>query len=226
MLLSERQRDLLLQNIANVNAPAYQRCSLQLTTTLDACTGLVLPIAAAERRNETTGVLEITDRNLDVAIDGLGWFVVRHPHGPQLTRDGSFQIDAQGSLVTAAGGVLEPGITIPRDTLEIAIDPEGRVAVRSASHPDQNQMLGQLVLARPLDASQLRPVADGEFALAADACPLQFGLAGSESFGLLKQGFMERSNVQLLQELLELQQCERTLRAVRRVLAEYGVYTR
>ncbi|MFN9755630.1 MAG: flagellar hook-basal body complex protein, partial [Planctomycetota bacterium] len=120
------------------------------------------------------------------------------------TRNGNFQVNATGKLVTSNGNVLVPEITLPQDVLEVSIDPEGRVNVRTAANPEQTQQLGQLQLHRfvnpsgllALGASVLRPTeASGQ--------PIT-GQPGQLGLGMLRSGFLERSNVQIVNELVNL----------------------
>jgi hypothetical protein len=107
----------------------------------------------------TTGTLEITERDLDVAIDGEGFFAVTLPDGSTgYTRDGGFHLNADGKLVTGGGNVVLPEITVPSDTLEISIDPEGRVSGRTAGSPDTSTSFGQLTIHRFVNPSGMLAV--------------------------------------------------------------------
>ena len=95
------------------------------------------------------GTLEITDRNLDLAIDGEGFFSVLLPDGSTgYTRDGGFQLNADGKMVNGSGHILLPEITLPSDLLEINIDTEGRVTGRTAGNADTSSQFGQLTIHR------------------------------------------------------------------------------
>jgi flagellar basal-body rod protein FlgG len=216
-----QSRNLLLENLAHVRTTAWKRSQLHITTkTTD--NGLQLPVAGKVVRVFTPGTLEITERSLDLAIDGDGFFAVSRPDGSTgYTRDGGLQVNAEGKLVAHDGSVLLPEITLPTDTLEIAIDPEGRVCVRTAGSPDTTQQLGQIALHRfvnpvgmsATDGNLLRPTEES-------------GAPITGNLGLLKQGFLEGSNVQLVDELVDLQLVDREITAIRRLLAGYGVFTR
>ena len=222
----EQSRNLLLENLAHVHTPAWKRSQLDITTKTTA-NGLQLPVAGKVVRLFTTGTLEITERNLDLAIDGDGFFAAQAADGSTIyTRAGGLQVNTDSKLVTHDGNVLLPEITLPADTLEIAIDPEGRVNVRTAGMPDRSQLLGQITLHRfvnpsgmlALDGNAMRPTEQS-------GAPIT-GNPGEAGLGLLKQGFLERSNVQLVDELIHLQMVEREITAMRRLLAGYGVFTR
>lgn len=227
LVVTERQRNVILENIANVNTAGWKKRQLQISTTLHAESGLEMPTAAAIETVWTMGTLEITERNLDVAIDGDGLFAVVAEDGTtNYTRNGGFHLNADGKLVTADGLVVIPEITVPADTLEIAIDPEGRVTGRMAGAPDTSTSFGQLTLTRFVNPNGL--VATGRGAMRqtdASGNPIT-GAPGTAGLGLLKQGFVERSNVQVINELINLQLAERQRTLLRRVLADYGFFVR
>ncbi|MFN6146497.1 MAG: flagellar basal-body rod protein FlgG [Planctomycetota bacterium] len=216
--------DMIANNIANVNTTGFKKSQAsfedllyvtQQSPGLARGTGTdALPIGvqigSGTRLNGTTkiyssGTLEGTERSLDVAIDGDGFFAVLMPDGTTAyTRNGNFQVNATGRLVTSEGNILVPEITLPQDVLEVSIDPEGRVNVRTAANPEQTQQLGQLQLHRfvnpsgllALGASVLRPTeASGQ--------PIT-GQPGQLGLGMLRSGFLERSNVQIVNELVNL----------------------
>ncbi|MBL8731838.1 MAG: flagellar basal-body rod protein FlgG [Planctomycetes bacterium] len=216
--------DMIANNIANVNTSGFKKSQASFEdlfyVTLqapglargagDAAVPIGTQIGSGTRLNGTTkvfttGTLEITDRNLDVAIDGDGFFAVTLPDGTTgYTRDGSFQVNAQGKLVTSSGNVLLPEINLPQDTLAISIDPEGRVSVSTASSPDSATVLGQLNLHRFVNPSGMLAVGANVLRpTEASGAPIS-NTPGSTGLGLLKQGFVERSNVQIVNELVNL----------------------
>ena len=117
-----------------------------------------------------------------------------------------------------------PVITVPNDTLEISIDPEGRVTGRTASCADTSLQFGRITLAR-LPCSSPPPLDRDTFAAPAGTEP-RFGWPGDPGFALLKQGFLEGSNVQRTNELIELQLIAADITTLRRTLAAHGVYVR
>jgi flagellar hook-basal body protein len=144
--------DMIANNIANVNTAGFKKSqasfedlfyvTLQSPGLARGAGGAVpigTQIGSGTRLNGTTkvfttGTLEITERNLDVAIDGDGFFAVTLPDGNTgYTRDGGFHLNADGKIVTGSGNVLQPEITVPNDALEIAIDP-GRVDAARSGH--------------------------------------------------------------------------------------------
>ncbi len=216
--------DMIANNIANVNTAGFKKSQASFEdlfyVTLqspglakgagDAAVPIGTQIGSGTRLNGTTkvfttGTLEITERNLDVAVDGDGFFAVTLPDGSVgYTRDGNFHLNADGKLVTGSGNVVLPEISMPSDTLEISIDPEGRVSVRTAGNPDSSTLLGQLNLHRFVNPSGMLAVGANVLRpTEASGAPIT-GTPGSTGLGLLKQGFVERSNVQIVNELVNL----------------------
>jgi flagellar basal-body rod protein FlgG len=225
ILVVEQQRSLHIENLANVNTPGYRHRTLRLTTTMQPGTGLELPESRGVQLTCTTGALEITERSLDVAIDGDGYFAVTRADGSTAyTRNGGIHINASGTMVLGDGSLLTPHIHVPDDTLDISIDPEGRVSVRTAGAPDTSTQLGRIQLHRFPNASALEPVGDNLLQPSANTGAVLTANPGEGGVGLLKQGFIERSNVQMLNELVNIQVIERQLTTLRRTLAGYGVF--
>ena len=216
--------DMIANNIANVNTAGFKRSqasfedlfyvTLQSPGLAQGANNAAVPIGtqigSGTRLNGTTkvfttGTLEITDRTLDIAIDGDGFFALQLPDGSTgYTRDGGFQVNADSKLVTSSGNVLLPEITLPQDTLEIAIDPEGRVNVRTAGSPDVSQLLGTIQLHRFVNPSgMLAAGANVMRPTSASGAPITNN-PGTTGLGTLKQGFIERSNVQIVNELVNL----------------------
>lgn len=147
----------------------------------------------------------MTNRNFDVAIDGDGFFEVLLADGSSgYTRDGQFHVNAEGRMVTSAGQVLQPEINLPSDILDVNIDIEGRVTGRTAGSPDTTSSFGQLNLVRFVNPSGLLAVG-GNILRQTDASgPPTTGAPGANGIGFLKQGFIERSNVEIVNELVNL----------------------
>jgi flagellar basal-body rod protein FlgG len=216
--------DMIANNIANVNTAGFKKSQASFEdlfyVTLqspglargagDAAVPIGVQIGSGTRLNGTTkvfttGTLEITERNLDVAIDGDGFFAVTLPDGTTgYTRDGALHLNAEGKIVTGSGNVLLPEISVPNDALEIAIDPEGRVNVRTAGSPDTSTLLGQITLHRFVNPSGMLAVGANVLRPSeASGAPIT-NTPGQTGLGLLKQGFVERSNVQIVNELVNL----------------------
>jgi flagellar basal-body rod protein FlgG len=216
--------DMIANNIANVNTAGFKKSqasfedlfyvTLQVPGLARGANDSPVPIGtqigSGTRLNGTTkvfttGTLEITERNLDVAIDGEGFFEVLLPDGSSgYTRDGGFHLNADGKLVTAAGNILIPEITVPNDLLELSIDPEGRVSGRTAGSPDTATLFGQINTHRFVNPSGMLAVGSNVGRpTEASGQPIT-NTPGTNGLGLLKQGFVERSNVQIVNELVNL----------------------
>ncbi len=216
--------DTIAHNIANVNTAGFKRSQATfedlLYVTLQApglaqdATGTPSPIGlqigSGSRLSGTTkiytaGTLEGTNRALDVAIDGDGFFKVRLQDGTDAyTRDGHLQVNAQGVIVTASGNILEPQITLPQDLLDLSIAPNGQVTGRQASSPNSTAILGQVNLFKFINPSGLLSrggnivMETGASGNAIEATP------GDQGLGTLRQNFLERSNVEIVSELVSL----------------------
>lgn len=222
-----RHRRVVLENIANVHTPAYKK--RVVLTRIQAVRGtndapVPVPVQLDAAPVFTMGPSAVTERALDVAIDGAGFFAVQLQDGSVgYTRAGGFHVNAEGRLVTAEGRIVVPEITVPQDLLEIAFDPGGLVTGRTAGAPDVATQLGQLTLHRflnptgllPLDATTWRPTESA-------GVPIS-GTPGLTGHGQLRQGFLEGSNVVLEQELLDLQLLERQHQVLTKVLAQFGM---
>ncbi len=152
----------------------------------------------------TQGGFSETGNALDVAISGEGFFVVRMPDGSQsYTRDGTFTLSAEGGLVTPSGFAIEPGIEIPPDALEVQIQADGTVRARLPGE-DEPTELGQIELARFQNPAGLRMMGGNLYARTeASGDPIQ-APPGVDGLGTVQQGVLETSNVDVVQEMVEL----------------------
>jgi flagellar basal-body rod protein FlgG len=165
--------------------------------------------AVATSRQFSQGSLQQTTNNLDVAVKGQGFFQIQMPDGTTgYTRDGAFQVDAQGQLVTNNGYTVQPGITIPANAQSVTIAADGVV---SASIPGQTlpQQVGQLQLASFVNPSGLEPRGQNLYAETASSGTPNAGAPGSNGLGQLAQGFVEGSNVNVVEELVSMIQTQR-----------------
>lgn len=215
-----------IENLANVDTCGFKRRIVRVSTQpivgRDG-TPHTLPVLRGTESVFTAGTLQLTERNLDVAIDGDGFFAVALPDGSTgYTRAGSLQVDANGKIVSNDGFVVLPEITIPSDTLEIAIDPEGRFALRTAGSPDTSTLAGQLCLHRFINPAGLRIEGSVWRPTEASGAPIT-NKPGCTGLGLLKQGFLERSNVEANREAMELQFAERQFQAMQDAMRHLGL---
>jgi flagellar basal-body rod protein FlgG len=223
MLAQQLNVEVISNNIANLNTTGFKRQRAEFQDLLyqnlrrvgatSSDSGTIVPAgvqvgvgvkAAAVYRINEQGNLQKTDNQLDVAIQGNGYFQVQMPDGTtSYTRAGSFQLSPTGEIVTADGLVVQPGITLPQDTQSVTINSSGQVVVQIANQT-QTQTVGQLELARFANDAGLENIGDNLLKeTAASGAPVT-GVAGSTGFGSLQQGFLETSNVNVVSEITDL----------------------
>jgi len=191
--------DLMYQNLRQAGAATSDQSTLP--------TGLQVGLgvrAAGTTRNFTQGALQQTGNNLDMAIQGPGFFQVQLPDGSTgYTRDGAFQVDANGQLVTGAGNPVQPGITIPANGQNVTVARDGTVNV---TVPGQvaPQALGQLQLVSFVNPAGLDPRGGNLFGETAASGTPNAGAPGANGLGALQQGFVEGSNVNVIEELVSM----------------------
>ncbi len=198
---------------ANFATLAYQdaRIAGQASTGETAyATGLNLGTGVAVQstsRIETPGTLETTGNALDLGLDGDGYFQVQMPGGKLgYTRAGNFSRSSDGQLVTSQGYQVLPAIQLPQGASQITISDDGTV---SAVVDGGTTQLGQITIASFANPSGLQATADN-FMLETDASgPAQMGIAGQEGRGHIKQGMLEGSNVNIVEELVDMIECQR-----------------
>lgn len=196
--------DLLYQNIRQPGAQSSQQT--QLPSGLQIGTG-VRPVAA--ERIHTQGNLQQSGSKLDIAIQGSGFFPVLMPDGTTgYTRDGSFQTDGQGQLVTASGFVVQPAMTIPADATSVTIAQDGVVSVTQAGSVTPVQ-IGQMQLATFINPAGLQSNGQNLYLETASSGAPSTGTPGANGTGTLVQGFLETSNVNVVEELVNMIQTQR-----------------
>ncbi|MGO4735044.1 flagellar basal-body rod protein FlgG [Bosea sp. 2KB_26] len=157
----------------------------------------------------TQGNMTSTEKEYDLAVKGEGFFRIRMPDGrTAYSRDGSFDLDSQGQLVTRDGYQVEPGITIPNNATSVSINAQGTVEVRL---PGQTapQQVGQIQLARFINKVGLESLGDNLFIETAASGQAIDGVGGAEGFGTLQQYSLEEGNVQAVIELSSLISAQR-----------------
>ena len=196
--------DLIYQNLRQVGANTTEQNQLP--------TGLHLGLGVrtvATSRNFTQGSLQETKNSLDVAINGNGFFEVNMPDGTiGYTRDGSFQVDAQGRVVTSSGLPVANGITVPQGATSISISADGVVSAIVAGNT-QPQQLGSLAMSNFINPAGLEPVGQNLFKESAASGQPQQGTPGTNGLGFIKQGFLESSNINVVEELVNMIQTQR-----------------
>ena len=214
-------------NLANVNTTgfkkdraAFETLAYQLVTAPGAAssaeskyaTGLNLGTGVriqGTARIDTQGSMQTTGNSLDLALDGDGYFQVQLPGG-QLgyTRAGNFSRSPEGLLVTSEGYQVQPGITVPQGTTNITIGQDGTV---SATVPGQDaaQEIGQIQVASFGNAAGLQATGDNYLVETAASGAANLGVAGAEGRGRVRQGMLEASNVNVVEELVDMIETQR-----------------
>lgn len=191
--------DLLYQVIRQPGAQSSQQTQLPSGFQL----GVGVRSVATERLH-TQGSLQQTGNVLDMAINGRGFFQILMPDGSTAyTRDGSFQMDSQGALVTASGYAVQPGITFPTDAQVIAVARDGTVSVTQPGNATPTT-LGQLQLATFVNPTGLQSLGENLFGETAASGTPQVGNPGENGVGVLNQNFVETSNVNVAEELVNM----------------------
>ncbi|MGC4077421.1 MAG: flagellar basal-body rod protein FlgG [Rubrivivax sp.] len=238
MAAQERNVEVISNNIANMRTTGYKRARAEFQDLLYQAyrqagattseSGTMAPVAievgsgvrtAATARIMTQGTVEQTDKELDVAISGEGFFVVQMPDGSTAyTRDGSFERSSEGELVTVDGYAVQPSITIPDNATSVSISDDGIVEVYVGSDTTPTQV-GQLQLARFVNKAGLAAIGNNLFSETASSGSAQVGTPNSEGVGKLMQNYLEASNVNSVTEIADLIQAQRAYEMNSRVIS-------
>lgn len=197
--------DLLYQNINQPGGRSSQNSELPNGLMLGAGTKVV-----ATQKSFTQGNMITTDNSLDVMVQGHGFFEVLMPDGTtSYSRNGQFTTDSEGNLVTSGAGYqVQPNIVIPEDAQSITISQDGEVSVRLPGQAE-SAVVGQLTLTNFVNPAGLEPIGQNLFTeTAASGDPVQ-GIPGLEGRGILVQGALETSNVNVTEELVSLIESQR-----------------
>ena len=236
MLAQQNNLDIVSNNVANVNTTGFKKNRAEFQDLLSTAIrtpgamisqGTYQPVGveiglgvktSATTRVFTQGVQISTSRPYDVAIEGEGFFQIIKDDGTlAYTRDGSFQIDAMGQLCTSDGYLVQPQITIPQNACEVNITADGTVSVKVGSDTTQNNV-GMLQLARFQNPAGLLSIGHNLYVETPGSGVPIIGQAGQDGFGTIAQGFLEGSNVQLVDELINLIKAERAFEANSKVI--------
>jgi len=202
-------QDLIYQNLVTPGAAATQ------STTVPA--GLQIGLGtrtAASEVIQTQGDFDNTGNPLDMAIQGAGFFQVKMPDGSiAYTRAGMFHLDNQGNMVTADGNPLDPQVTIPADALTITVGTDGTVSVTQPGQT-QAQQVGAIQLATFQNPGGLNSVGQNMFLqTTASGDPIVGTPGGADGLGTLQQGVLEQSNVNIVQEFIQMIVAQRSYEA-------------
>jgi flagellar basal-body rod protein FlgG len=193
-------QDLIYEHVRRVGAQASDQ-------------GTILPVGVdigggvktvGTPRSMTQGTLSQTGNDLDLAMSGEGFFKILMPDGSyQYTRDGTFQMDNQGRVVTAQGNPVQPTITIPNNASGITVNEQGQVSV-TLPGSSSNTVLGQIGVTRFINKAGLQPVGSNQFTETTSSGAPQDGTANSEGYGKITQGSLEQANVDVVSEMSDL----------------------
>jgi len=218
MLRQQQYLDVSGQNIANLNTNGFRLQLANLTTGENAAAGSdpsqattsgTPPLTAEMYVSQlfTQGTIAGTGNPLDLAINGEGFFAVQLPDGTQgYTRNGAFQIDAQGRVADGAGNLLQPPITVPQGATNLQIGSDGSV---TADLNGAVQPLGQIQIASFLNPNGLQDGANGVLTATAAAGLPRFGVPGAGGLGSLRQGALEGANGDMPGEFTNLMAAQR-----------------
>jgi flagellar basal-body rod protein FlgG len=196
--------DLLYQNVRQSGGQSSQDTLLPSGMNL----GTGVRVVATEKLFTQGSVLQ-TDNAMDVAINGRGFFQVLKPDGDiAYTRDGTFQLNDQGEMVTSSGYVVQPGITIPDQAQSITIGLDGVVSVKLAGQASPTQV-GTLEIADFINPVGLQPVGENLYIETAASGSAQPGTPGLNGLGALNLGALEGSNVNVVSELVNMIETQR-----------------
>jgi flagellar basal-body rod protein FlgG len=228
MNAQEQNIEVIANNIANINTTGFKRARAEFTDLIyqnerlmgvasrgrdatipeGAQIGLGVRTAAV-RTVHLQGTITNTGNTLDLALNGRGWFQVTTPNGDTVyTRDGAFNTNATGQLVTTDGYTVIPAVTIPVNTTNVTISQTG---VITATIPGQAtpQQLGQMTIANFINEAGLLPLGNNLYQQTAASGPPTVGVPGDTAFGVIQQGYLEASNVDPVSEISNLIQAQR-----------------
>jgi len=217
--------DSIANNLANINTNGFKRSSINFQDLLyikireagrEVTSGVTAPAGleigsgvrmASTNKVFTVGELQSTGNDLDIAIQGDGFLQVTLPNGElRYTRDGGLMMDANGQIVTASGFVVSPGITIPVNASTIDIARDGTVNVET---PSGNQTVGTLDLYRFQNPAGMTAEGGNLYRETEASGTATSGTAGEDGFGTILSKYLEKSNVQMVNELVNLIQAQR-----------------
>lgn len=231
MMAQQTNIDVISNNIANVNTAGFKKSRAEfqdlLSQTIKAPgaqvaqgtyqpTGIQVGLGvknSAIQRINTAGVMQSTDNPLSMAIQGEGFFQVQLDDGTiAYTRDGNFKVDANGQLVTSDGYQVQPQISIPQDAIQVTITNDGKVTVLQPGSPQMTEVGAFEIVRFPNPAGLLAMGSNLLVETSASGTPIQ-GTPNQQGFGSIQQGFIEGSNVQIVEELINLITAQRAFEA-------------
>ncbi len=228
MLAQQRNVEVVSNNLANMNTTAFMRRRTEFhdliyqdlrrvgATSSDAGTivptgvqlGLGVKLAAVYRIHEQ-GNLTATDNSFDLAVQGKGYFQITLPTGEtSYTRDGTFQLDATGQLVTHDGYTVQPGLSVPTNAIDVTINGSGEVLAKIQGQTALSNV-GQLTVATFPNEAGLESIGDNLYLETPASGAATSSTPGTTGFGTILQGFLETSNVNAVEEISNLISAQR-----------------
>ncbi len=196
--------DLLYQNVRQPGGQTSQQSEAATGLTL----GTGVRVVATDKLFAQGNLLQ-TDNPLDMAINGGGFFQILMPDGTlAYTRNGSFQLDAQGQMVTSSGYALQPGVSVPEDAQSLTVGADGTVTVQLPGQAAPQQV-GSLQVADFVNPAGLQPRGENLFIETGASGPPRTGAPGLSGLGVLMQGMLESSNVNVVEELVNMIETQR-----------------
>jgi len=196
--------DLLYQNAREPGAQSSQQTTLPSGLQIGTGTRVV-----TTERLHTQGNLTKTGNSTDVAINGNGFFQVQMPDGTlAYTRDGNFQINAQGQLVTSSGYPVQPAVTVPQNATSLTVGKDGVVTVTMPGTVNNTQV-GTFQLANFINPAGLRSLGENLYAETEASGTANLANPGSNGVGALNQNYVETSNVNVVEEMIQMIQTQR-----------------
>ena len=228
MVAQQMNIDNIANNLANVNTTGFKKGRVEFQDILyqnyrkagtATAIGTQVPVsldvgygarAVATTREFSSGSMMVTGNATDLAIGGIGFFQIQMPDGTTAySRDGSFKISGEGTLVTSDGFSVLPTVSIPENATEISVAIDGQVHVMVAGN-ETPQQIGQLELARFINSGGLSAVGHNLYVeTVASGAPIT-GIPASEGFGRLDQGTLESSNVSVVDEMVNMIMAQRS----------------
>ncbi len=196
--------DLIYQNLRQVGAQSSENTELPSGLML----GTGVRVVATQKEHSQGNIVQ-SGNSLDVAIQGKGYFQVLHPDGNIVyTRDGTFSLTADGVLVTPNGYELQPAMTVPTDATSVTVGSDGVVSVLQSGNNTPTQ-IGQIELAYFVNPQGLEPIGDNLYRETNASGGVNTAIPGTDSTGTLIQGALEGSNVNVVEELVNMIETQR-----------------
>jgi flagellar basal-body rod protein FlgG len=230
MHAQQMQVDTIANNLANLNTTGFKKSrvsfeplmpeAMQLENAARATSYKGMGAAVSSLAPDfSPGEMKQTQRDLDVAINGVGFFEVQLPDGSRAySRQGALRVDPQGYLATSTGLPLSASISIPSEAQSVIVNADGRVQVKYSTS-DELTDVGTIELAQFVNDRGLKPMGENVYLATEESGDALIGRPGENGVGTLAQGYLESSNVQLVEELTSLMVAQRAYEANSKVLS-------